>query len=866
MTMIFITRRGFLLLALGLAASSLTLTVGVSRSAPQQEEKPESPDAKESSSDTKIKKPSPEKKIADDPLSEYPASPPRGFKGLGKEFLLDQEQIWTSPVNIRFSDTVWLVPLSGIMAGLFVTDTEYSKHLSHTPATISHYNTVSNAGIGALIGGAGGMWLLGHVKHNEHWSETGFLAGEAALNSLVVVESLKYSLGRERPFQGNGTGPFFQGGTSFPSEHAAVAWSVAGVIAHEYPNPFMKIAAYGLASLVDYSRIRARQHFPSDVFVGSVMGNLVAQNIYARNHDPQLGGEVWKSLSQIFRNEGNLSPANQGSPYVPLDSWIYPALDRLAGLGLIDSGFAGLQPWTRRECSRQLSEAEEKLTGTENNEAQKLIDALQREFRSESEATGDDDDRGAFRLESVYSRTEHISGMPLIDGFHFAQTQINDFGRPYGEGWSTVNGFSAYATYGLWVAYLRGEEQTAPSVPAFSLATRETIQQADQNVFGFLPLEPGTAKPPVNQFELLDAYVGLMLSNWQVSFGRQSLSWGPGEGGSMTLSNNAAPINMFRVSRTTPLKLPSVLGWLGPMRTEFFLGQLEGYEFIFSPSGLNGQWGQALSTQPFIHGQKISFKPTPNFEFGFFRTTIFGGDGYPFTFHALITSLFTTGNSAAGSADKPGKRTSGLDFSYRLPGLRKWLTFYADGLAYDQFSPIAYADRSAWRAGLFFSQFPHVHRLDLRVEGVYTDNPLGGNIGRGFYYSNATWRSGYTNDGNILGSWIGREGQGAQAWSNFWFGARNRLQINFRHQKVGQDFIPGGGTLTDFGVRGDYWVRSYLGFSAWVQDERWLFPAIQPNVSRNVTAAVEILFEPHRLFQHSAASRSGDSLGTGERP
>ena len=74
------------------------------------------------------------------------------------------------------------------------------------------------------------------------------------------------------------------------------------MIAHEYPSPFMKIMAYGLASLVDYSRIRARQHFPSDVFVGSMMGNLIAQNIYSRNHDPELGGEAWRSLSQIFRN------------------------------------------------------------------------------------------------------------------------------------------------------------------------------------------------------------------------------------------------------------------------------------------------------------------------------------------------------------------------------------------------------------------------------------------------------------------------------------------------------------------------------------------------------------------------------------
>ena len=167
--------------------------------------------------------------------------------GLVGRFVRDQREIWTSPAKLRFTDTEWLVPLSGVTAGLFVTDHDFSKHLSQNPTTISHYKTLSDAGVAALVGGAGGMWLLGHVSHNEHWSETGFLAGEAALNSLVAVESFKYTLRRERPYQGDGSGPFFQsGGTSFPSEHAAAAWSVAGVIAHEYPGPFTKIMAYGL--------------------------------------------------------------------------------------------------------------------------------------------------------------------------------------------------------------------------------------------------------------------------------------------------------------------------------------------------------------------------------------------------------------------------------------------------------------------------------------------------------------------------------------------------------------------------------------------------------------------------------------------
>jgi hypothetical protein len=37
------------------------------------------------------------------------------------------------------------------------------------------------------------------------------------------------------------------------------------------------------------------------------------------------------------------------------------------------------------------------------------------------------------------------------------------------------------------------------------------------------------------------------------------------------------------------------------------------------------------------------------------------------------------------------------------------------------------------------------------------------------------------------------------------------VQFNFRHQKVSQQFIPSGETLTDFGASADYWFRHHLG-------------------------------------------------------
>jgi hypothetical protein len=72
--------------------------------------------------------------------------------------------------------------------------------------------------------------------------------------------------------------------------------------------------------------------------------------------------------------------------------------------------------------------------------------------------------------------------------------------------------------------------------------------------------------------------------------------------------------------------------------------------------------------------------------------------------------------------------------------------------------------------------------------------------------------------------------------------------------------------MTDVGIRSDYWLRPSLGLSAWVQYERWLFPVIQPSSARNVTTAVEVQFQPQRLFQRSAANTEGNTSGTAVRP
>ena len=760
---------------------------------------------------------------------------------LVRHLLSDQESIWTSPLRIRMPQATWLVPLGGLTAGLFATDTEFSRHLNNSPATLSHYGDFSNYGIGSMVGVGAGLYLWGLTTHDEHKRETGFLAGEAAIDSVAAATAIKYMTWRERPFTDNANGQFWDGGDSFPSDHAAVAWSVAGVIAHEYPGPLTKVFAYGLASAISVSRVKAKQHFPSDVLVGSALGWLIGQYVYSKHHSPELNGGAWDFPRMRSWERSESQPQNMGSPYVPLDSWVYPAFERLAALGYIHSDFEGMRPWTRLECARLVDEASDNISANETNgaEATRLYDALEKEFAREINLLGGGSNR-QIRLESVYTRATAISGQPLTDGYHFGQTIINDYGRPYEEGFNNVTGFSGWATAGPFVGYLRGEYQHAPSSPALPASARQVIQQVDG-----LPAEPpSTPTPAVDRFDPVEAYVGMNFDNWQITFGKQSLWWGPDQGGAMIFSNNAEPVKMIKIDRVSPFKLPSVLGVFGPFRADFLLGQLGGHHFVNGPSGITGTFSSLVNPQPFLEEEKFSFKPTPNVEFGFTGSRIFAGAGVPFTIHKLLQALFSQGNGPPGSASDPGDWRSEFDFSYRLPGLRKWATVYGDGFSEDEPSPIAYAQDSAWTGGIYLPQIPKIPKLDFRAEGVFTDTPRHQDS-TGFFYFNVRYLNGYTNLGNIMGSWIGRQGQGAQAWATYWFSPKDKLQFNFRHQKVSQQFIPDGGTLTDGGIRADFWVGREFSVASSVQYEKWDFPVLRPGPTSDFTTSVQFTCWPH---------------------
>ena len=74
-----------------------------------------------------------------------------------------------------------------------------------------------------------------------------------------------------------------KGSDSFPSGHATHSWAAAMVIARNPHAPgWLKVTACFVATAVSLSRWAGQKHFPSDIFVGSVLGGLIGNYVATR--------------------------------------------------------------------------------------------------------------------------------------------------------------------------------------------------------------------------------------------------------------------------------------------------------------------------------------------------------------------------------------------------------------------------------------------------------------------------------------------------------------------------------------------------------------------------------------------------------
>jgi hypothetical protein len=113
----------------------------------------------------------------------------------------------------------------------------------------------------------------------------------------------------------------------------------------------------------------------------------------------------------------------------------------------------------------------------------------------------------------------------------------------------------------------------------------------------------------------------------------------------------------------------------------------------------------------------------------------------------------------------------------------------------------------------------------------------------GFFYFNVHYLSGYTNERRLIGSWIGRQGNGEQLWATWHLSPKSSIEVSGRSMTVSHEFLSGG-YVRDLRFAADIYLRPTLQLVAEEQTEWWRFPLLSPAQQRNASVTLQLSYRP----------------------
>jgi membrane-associated phospholipid phosphatase len=214
------------------------------------------------------------------------------WRSLPKDFLLDQKAIWLFPTKVvRGHHLLPTLAVVGVTGGLIVADPHVLPYFRSHQQNLDKFNDTVDSPITAaeMLLIPASFLAAGYAGHDSYAKGTALLAAEAYGDTALAGLGIKLVARRTRPINvppGKSLDDtFFQGGTSFPSGHAAGAFSIATVVATRYrQHRWVPWAMYGFATVVSLSRVTTTNHFPSDVFLGAALGYTITRYQVMRIH------------------------------------------------------------------------------------------------------------------------------------------------------------------------------------------------------------------------------------------------------------------------------------------------------------------------------------------------------------------------------------------------------------------------------------------------------------------------------------------------------------------------------------------------------------------------------------------------------
>ena len=388
---------------------------------------------------------------------------------------------------------------------------------------------------------------------------------------------------------------------------------------------------------------------------------------------------------------------------IPLNSPIYNELERLQALGVIPQLSTASKPYNTKELLDIISKINNRKFYFEKME---LLNEIKR-----------------------YT-DEHIVDTTLTEYYsHINQSPKNPSGINSNEG-------TAFFAYKNGLRLKKGSN--------IKLQTR--FQYLINN-FSIVLTPAYTDSLNKKGLDIKDTYIRASWKNVNFTFGREALWMGPSHSGTLLLSNNAKPIDMIRMSNIKSFKLnflpDTVSNIIGYINADIFLGKLSKYEHIKLENGSINEG------YPKILGMQFSFKPTNNFEWGIYRTGVFGGGGRQQNLSTLRKVIWPSGDVENKSTTEPGDQKGGFFATYNFFNNIQPLKIYTEDAGEDAAGMLP--DKWSSIFGIKLFDIAKIKGLSLNYEYTKMDKS---NV----WYTHHLYLDGYTNDGIIMGLTHGGRG------------------------------------------------------------------------------------------------------------